>query len=591
MDPTTLFFCAFACLCSKQPVSQIVNKPYDFVIVGAGSAGSVIANRLTENPRTSVLLIEAGDCPSFASEVPTYAANVLQSQYDWNYKALPQNNAFLAFHNNQTTYPRGKMLGGSSSINAMMYIRGNKHDFDHWAKDLGNVGWSYNDLMPYFLKAEGAAEPELAADKKYHNTKGPLTVSRANYTTEALDALLKAAEENHYTVRDINAKYQTGFMQQYFTIRDGSRCSTAKSYLLPAQNKPNLKILCNTRVTKIKFDRNKKAIGVELKQSRDGPTYFAAADKEVILSAGAIGSPQILLASGVGPKNQLEQLSIPVTANRPGVGENLQDHVGSAGAVWKVNCSDCTVHLEDELSDSNFIQWNTSRTGLLTLPASAEGVGYVKTRYANPNIDWPDVQLLLLTVDAIMEVIAITGADLDIIAPYYEPFLNHYTFTIIPFVMRPESRGNVKLQSSDIFDDPLINLNFYENDKDLDILAEGYRIATEFGNSNAYKKLGAEFIPTVFPGCESFERLSHDYWKCVGRQIPFVYFHPVGTCKMGKYSDRYSVVDNQLRVYGVTNLRVIDASVMPTVPSANTNAATIALAEKASDIVKRQYSI
>ncbi|GAB6027506.1 hypothetical protein CHUAL_001757 [Chamberlinius hualienensis] len=425
----------------------------------------------------------------------------------------------------------------------------------------------------------------------YHNTNGPLTVSHANYTSKALDALLEAAEENHFNVRDINAKYQTGFMQQYFTIRDGSRCSAAKSYLLPAENKPNLKILCNTRVTKIKFDHDNKAIGVELKQSRDGPTYFAAADKEVILSAGAIGSPQILLASGVGPKNQLEQLNIPVKANRPGVGENLQDHVGSAGAVWRVNCSDCTVHIQDELADATFDQWNTSRTGLLTLPASAEGVGYVKTKYADQNIDWPDVQLLFLTVNAIMQLTAVLGTDIEKVGPYYAPFVNDYTFGIVPFVMHPESRGNVKLQSPDIFDDPFINLNFYDKDRDLDTLAEGYRIATLLGNSNAFKKLGAELLPTVFPGCESFERLSHDYWKCVGRQIPFVYFHPVGTCKMGKYFDRYAVVDNQLRVYGVKNLRVIDASVMPTVPSANTNAATIALAEKGADIIKRNFRI
>ncbi|GAB6027934.1 hypothetical protein CHUAL_002145 [Chamberlinius hualienensis] len=356
-----MFFCTFPFLCNRYPMIQVINEKFDFIVVGGGSAGSVIASRLSENPNVKVLLLEAGDCQPFASEIPATCPQLLHSPYDWNFKSISQKNSFLAYSNNQTYCPRGKSLGGSSAINAMIYLRGNKNDYNDWAK-MGNVGWSYDEVLPYFLKLEDMNVEELAKNLKYHNTKGPLSASYPPTKSKSLDSFLSAGEEMGYEIRDVNAEIQTDFMRLYFSMKDGTRCSAAKAYLLPAQNRPNLKILCNARVTKLLFGKDNEAVGVLYK--KDNVEYTANASKEVILSAGSFQSPQLLMLSGIGPENQLQSFGIPVVANSPGVGENLHDHVGTTAMVWKVNCSDCTLHKSDQQSIWSLIEWLLFHKGI-----------------------------------------------------------------------------------------------------------------------------------------------------------------------------------------------------------------------------------
>ncbi|GAB6022801.1 hypothetical protein CHUAL_006899 [Chamberlinius hualienensis] len=590
MNPTLLFTCLFPFLCGQWEPKKLADEHFDFIIVGGGSAGSVLANRLSENPNVNVLLLEAGYCPPVASDVPALDSSLWNTPYDWSYKAAPQKNSFLAFNNNQTNIPSGKMLGGTGSMHGLVYLRGNKNDFDNWA-NMGNIGWSYDEVRPYFLKSEDMTIKKLANDAIYHSTSGPLTVSYSSVETKTktLEAFLKAANENGYSLRDVNGEYQTGFMRQQFTMRNGTRCGTAKAFLDPARLRQNLKILCNSTVLKIIFGQNNEANGVLFKQN--GTEYVVNASKEVLLSAGVFGSTKLLLLSGIGPEEQLKRFNISTVVNRPGVGENLQDHVGCIAMVWKVNCSDCSLHKEDLNNNSLFDDYMQTRKGIFTIPNGIEGVGYVKSKFANATEDWPDIQLLLLSMDSALEFAASIGVSNEIFKRYLEPINHSYSFMIVPFVMHPKSRGKVELQSGNPTDDALIDLNLLNETGDIDTLYEGVKLALQFGNSAAFKPLGAELVSSVFPGCENNIYLSDEYWKCVIQQVPYIYFHGVGTCKMSTSNDPMAVVDSHLQVYGVSKLRVIDASIMPTIVSANTFAATVMIAEKAADIIKLQYSL
>ncbi|GAB6026989.1 hypothetical protein CHUAL_013655 [Chamberlinius hualienensis] len=588
MNSTLLFSCVFPFLCGQWQPQKLAEELFDFIIVGGGSAGSVLANRLSENPNVNILLLEAGHCPPVASDVPTLSGLLWNTTYVSSYRAAPQKNAFLAFNNNQTYFPTGKMLGGSSGINGLVYLRGNKLDFDNWA-NVGNSGWSYDEVRPYFLKSEDMTIQKLANDAIYHNTSGPLTVSYSSVETKTLKAFLKAAKENGQPLRDVNGEYQTGFMRQQFAIRNGTRCSTAKAFLEPARLRPNLKILCNSTVLKVIFGQNNEANSVLFQHN--GTEYVVNASKEIVLSAGVIGSPKLLLLSGIGPEEQLKRFNIPTVVSRLGVGKNFHDHVGCIAMVWKVNCTDCSLHYEDLNNNSLFEDYMRTRKGIFTIPNGMEAIGYAKTKFTNATEDWPDVQLLLLSMNSALEFAASIGVSNEIFKRYLEPINNSYSFMIFPYVMRPNSRGKVELQSGNPTDDPLIDLNILNETGDMDILIEGVKLALQIGNSAAFKPLGAEFVSSIFPGCENYIYLSDKYWNCVIRQVSYIYFHGVGTCKMGTSSDQMAVVDSNLKVYGVNKLRVIDASIMPTIVSANTYAATIMIAEKAADIIKQQYCL
>jgi choline dehydrogenase len=523
-------------------------ESYDYIIIGAGSAGCVLANRLTEDPIVKVLLLEAGG-PDTQREIhiPLSFGKLFQTPCDWNLHTEPEPH----MSDRKLYWPRGKVLGGSSSINAMIYIRGNHKDYDQW-RDLGNPGWGFSDVLPYFKKSEhherGASE--------YHGVGGPLNVSDLRSPNPLSETFIEAAQEAGFSRnQDFNGESQEGFGLYQVTQKGGKRCSAAVAYLRPAMQRSNLTVRTGVHVSRILFD-GRRAQGVSFVDS--DKALQAHADREVILSAGAIGSPQLLMLSGVGSADQLRQFGIPVVCNLPGVGENLQDHPAVPVAY------ECTqpVSLASAESLANVLCYLLFKQGPLTSNVG-EGGGFIKTSLAG---DTPDVQFHF--------------------GPAY--FINHgltpikeHGFTSGPTLVRPRSTGRILLRSSNPQDAPRIFANYYSDPHDLNVMVEGIKITRMITYSKAFTKYrGRE----THPGSDA--QSDQDLRAHICKMSETLY-HPVGTCKMGLSQDARAVVDSELRVHGVEGLRVIDASIMPIVPGGNTNAPTIMIAEKVADLIKK----
>ncbi len=519
---------------------------YDYVIVGAGSAGCVLANRLTEDPQVRVLLLEAGG-PDSKQEIhiPAAFSKLFKSPLDWAYETEPQPHL-----GNRTLYwPRGKMLGGSSSMNAMMYIRGHRADYDAWCA-LGNPGWGFAGVLPYFKKSEHA---ERGASE-YHGVDGPLNVADLRTVNPLTHAFLEAsAEIGLPRTDDFNGPQQEGMSLTQVTQKQGKRHSTAVAYLKPAMQRPNLQVMTQAQATHILFE-GKRAIGVAYQQN--GKTEQVRAAQEVILAGGAINSPHLLLLSGVGPAAQLTALGVQVVHDLPGVGQNLQDHILIATAFR------CTqpITLASAEKLSNILSFLLFKNGPLTSNVG-EAAGFLKTR---PSLPAPDLELIF--------------------APVY--FIEHsfgnpsgHGFTIGAILLQPESRGQIILRSPDPLAPPAIQPNYLSTPADAKTLVEGVKLARRIAQASAFAPYRGE---EVVPGsnAQTDEAIAEQI-----RQHAQTLYHPVGTCKMG--SDPLAVVDAHLRVRGVEGLRVVDASVMPTIPRGHTNAPTIMIAEKAADLIKQ----
>ncbi|XP_046744792.1 glucose dehydrogenase [FAD, quinone]-like [Diprion similis] len=566
------------------PAEELAGQ-YDFVIIGAGAAGAVLANRLTENTNWTVLLLEAGGDERLITAIPALSYSFVNTDMDWQFKTEPSTNYCRGMVNNQCQWTAGKGLGGTTGINTFLYIRGNRRDYDNW-RDLGNSGWGYDDVLPYFKKAENMSIPELR-ESPYHGTSGPLTVEYLKYEHPMTEYFLNATLEMGYSQLDINGKTQIGFHRPQTTIRNGLRCSTARAYLRPVTGRKNLHISTNSLVSKILIgETSKTAYGVEF--VRENMRYTVRARKEVILSAGALLSPQLMMLSGIGPKENLEEVGVKVIHDSPGVGQNLQDHVGVGGLAFLLDPPYNTPSTLTQITD-----FLVKKEGQLYDIPDVDLLGFVNSRCANSSIDFPDLQLYLgsTALNTNSETVKRAfGLSDNFYATLYKNIIDKDAYGVVPSLIHPKSRGYIKLRDNNSSHLPMINANYFEHPDDLETLVDGVSFAFNLSQTPTMKKLNPRLNPNLIPECAYLNFPSRDYWRCYTRFFSWTFYHFTSTCKMGPADDKMAVVDSGLRVHGVNRLRIVDASVMPNVPSGNTNAPTIMIAEKAADLIKQDWN-
>jgi len=525
---------------------------FDYIIIGAGSAGCVLANRLTANTNIKVLLLEAGgkDINPWIHIPGGYFKTMHNPKTDWCFQIEKDE----GLNNRKMNYPRGKTLGGSSSINGMLYIRGQSNDYNYW-RQLGNVGWSWEDVLPYFKKAEDNQEGK----NDFHGVGGPIKVEKIRATFKVLDVFLDAAKEFGYNkTSDFNSGNNEGMGYFPVTVKNGFRCSTAVGYLNPIKKRKNLKILTNAHIKNIEFE-NKKASKVNYWK---GNTLFTVnATKEVILSAGSIGSPHILQASGIGPSSVLKKNNIKIIKDHPGVGKNLTDHL-MLRPVYKVK----NLETLNDIYSSYYKKILTGlkffffREGPLTIGASYL-CGFIKS---DPHLDTPNLQF------------HVSPASTDYLGKSSLHEFPAFTPTIAN--IRPTSRGSIEIRSPDTRIPPKIFTNYLSTEEDRKIAGKSLKIVRNIVmNSKAFKPYKPEELR---PGIDIID--DEELVKEAGKFANTI-FHPVGTCKMG--NDENAVVNSRLLTQGLQNLRIVDASVMPHITSGNTNAPTIMIAEKAADMI------
>lgn len=530
----------------------------DYVVVGGGSSGCAVAARLSEDPSVTVALLEAGGKgDSWVVRTPLAGALMVPSRLNnWAFQTEPQ----TGLNGRRGYQPRGRTLGGSSAINAMVYVRGHRWDYDHWAA-LGNSGWSFDDVLPFFKKAEANEQ----FGEPWHGRDGPLRVSQLRTGNPFHEVFLEAARQAQFRVcEDFNVPEPEGLGIYQVTQSNGERWSAARAYIHPLlDRRANLRVICGTQARRIVFE-GRRAAGVEIQHGSRMETIRAR--REVILSAGALQSPQLLMLSGVGDVRELQRLGIAVTANLPGVGRNLQDHPDFIFAYLSDSLDLLGISPKGAARLTREIRrYRAERRGMVTTNF-AEAGGFLKTR---PDLPAPDIQLHFVT------------AMVDDHARRIRP---GHGYSCHVCLLRPKSRGTVKLRSADPFAAPLIDPNFLGEAEDLETMVAGFKLTRRLMDSPPLAALRTRDLFTA-------DVHSDDEIRAVLRRRVDTVYHPVGTCRMGPDEDAQAVVDERLRVKGIGGLRVVDCAIMPTLIGGNTNAPAIMIGEKAAAMIREDARV